>query len=296
MNYKEDLTCKNCKIILNEPISLPCGCWICNHHVTHECAKRKKTIKCISCKKYYYIPQDGYRINKTAKKLLEQEMFLSQEEKQFKESLQHEFNELQRQLETIKTNTHERFNEIRVKIETRNSLLKLQIDNISNQIITTLNEREEKILLEINHIQLETHFKKVLNDIHQSSFNLTKLNELKHSMHTTMAEKFQMISNQLNSIDFEPNKIDLDTKVFGKLEMMNERIISPKILSSHQSLELMDLCEFGLDDKFKLIYAASGDEFSSRDFHAKCDNRSKTLIVIKSEPFGYIFGGYTEAT
>ena len=81
MNYKEDLTCKNCNIILDEPISLPCGCWICNHHVTHECAKRKKTIKCVSCNKYYYIPKDGYRINKTAKKLLEQEMFLSQEEK-----------------------------------------------------------------------------------------------------------------------------------------------------------------------------------------------------------------------
>ena len=296
MNYKEDLTCKNCNIILNEPISLPCGCWICNHHVPHECAKRKKTIKCVSCNKYYYIPKDGYRINKTAKKLLEQEMFLSQEEKQFKESLQLELNDLQRQLEALKTNANERSNEIRIKIETRNSQLKQQIDNISNQMITTLNETEENILFEINHSQLETHFKKVLNDNQQSPFNLIKLNELKDSMHSTLTEKFQLLSNQLKSIDFEPNKIDLDTKLFGKLEMMNERIISPKILSSHQSLELMDLCEFGLDDKFKLIYAASGDEFSSRDFHAKCDNRSKTLIVIKSEPFGYIFGGYTEAT
>lgn len=43
----------------------------------------------------------------------------------------------------------------------------------------------------------------------------------------------------------------------------------------------------------KLIYRGSRDGFLDLNFHYRCDNRGKTLILIKSFN-GEIFGGYTD--
>ena len=71
MSIKEELICNRCKIILEEPVSLPCGCFICNDHITQQ-LKKNKEIKCISCNKIHQIPLEGFRVNKMAKKLIEQ--------------------------------------------------------------------------------------------------------------------------------------------------------------------------------------------------------------------------------
>ena len=55
---------------------------------------------------------------------------------------------------------------------------------------------------------------------------------------------------------------------------------------------LKTLCNF-INKSFKLIYRASRDGFSANSFHLKCDNRSKTLTVIKSNN-NNIFGGYSD--
>ena len=56
----------------------------------------------------------------------------------------------------------------------------------------------------------------------------------------------------------------------------------------------MNLCEFPKDQKFKLLYRASEDGFSSTKFHEKCDGIKNTLTIIKST-YDDIFGGYTGA-
>lgn len=47
--------------------------------------------------------------------------------------------------------------------------------------------------------------------------------------------------------------------------------------------------------QFKLIYRASRDSFTASAFHSRCDYKSRTLTVIRSQS-GNIFGGYTTAT
>jgi hypothetical protein len=54
------------------------------------------------------------------------------------------------------------------------------------------------------------------------------------------------------------------------------------------------LCELDKNKKLSLIYRGSRDGFSAGDFHSKCDGKSPTLTVIKTD-HGYIFGGYTQA-
>ena len=41
-----------------------------------------------------------------------------------------------------------------------------------------------------------------------------------------------------------------------------------------------------------MIYKATVDGFKGSDFHRKCDNKGKTLTLIKTTK-GYIFGGFT---
>jgi len=43
------------------------------------------------------------------------------------------------------------------------------------------------------------------------------------------------------------------------------------ILSNEQINELMKLCQFSLNQKWKLLYRASVDGFGSDHFHKKCD-------------------------
>ena len=54
------------------------------------------------CNKFHNIPRDGLKAIKTAKKLFEQEIYLSNDEKQLKNSIQNEFNHLKNQSEPIR--------------------------------------------------------------------------------------------------------------------------------------------------------------------------------------------------
>ena len=53
--------------------------------------------------------------------------------------------------------------------------------------------------------------------------------------------------------------------------------------------------EIPIDQKWDLLYRATRDGFEAADFHAKCDGKSKTLVIVKAES-GNVFGGYTDCT
>lgn len=56
---------------------------------------------------------------------------------------------------------------------------------------------------------------------------------------------------------------------------------------------LVNLFRFNSNENWKLLYRGSRDGFEASDFHKKCDNKPKTLTIVKSTT-GCIFGGYTE--
>ena len=63
-----------------------------------------------------------------------------------------------------------------------------------------------------------------------------------------------------------------------------------------RTIELIKLCEFNTNNKFKLLYWASRDGFRGSDFHSKCDDRPNTLTLFKASGSSFIFGGYTLAS
>ena len=66
------------------------------------------------------------------------------------------------------------------------------------------------------------------------------------------------------------------------------------MLDSTMTKNLLDLCEFPLDSKWKLLYQASRDDFTASAFHSKCDYYPNTLTIVKSRN-GNIFGAYANA-
>lgn len=70
---------------------------------------------------------------------------------------------------------------------------------------------------------------------------------------------------------------------------MNSNIIDSQDLKS----ELAKVCEFQINQRFELLYRGSEHNFSWTEFHRKCDNKSPTLVIVKSVD-GCIFGGYTK--
>ena len=64
-------------------------------------------------------------------------------------------------------------------------------------------------------------------------------------------------------------------------------------MDKNKALDLLNLCNFSLKDKFKLIYRATRDGFSSKNFHNNCDGIAKTLVLIKVKENDSVFGGYT---
>lgn len=92
-------------------------------------------------------------------------------------------------------------------------------------------------------------------------------------------------------------KIELDT-ITSLLDqdLLNCYSLAPStILTYRYKKNLEKLCNFTNKTKWEMLYRASKDGFTAKNFHQKCDGSNNTLTIIKSTE-GYIFGGYTEAT
>ena len=68
-----------------------------------------------------------------------------------------------------------------------------------------------------------------------------------------------------------------------------------RILDSN-FITFMDLIDLPYEWNWKLLYRATRDGFQAKDFHLLCDRKSPTLVILKTNTNGYVFGGYTEAT
>ena len=60
-----DLICKfqDCKLILKNPITMPCGNSICKHHLK-QYEKSDQKFNCLLCKNEHEIPENRFNINK----------------------------------------------------------------------------------------------------------------------------------------------------------------------------------------------------------------------------------------
>ena len=68
-------------------------------------------------------------------------------------------------------------------------------------------------------------------------------------------------------------------------ELFNDSLV----LDENEQINLIGITN---SKESELIYRATRDGFGSVQFHAKCDDKAKTVSIIKNN-LNYVFGGYT---
>ena len=314
-SLKSKYTCSHCTRILKEPILMPCSDNICAEHLN------LTQIKCSKCIEVFDVKSLKIQSNKSLKKLLDDQLYLSSEEKklkrQIKESI-HNFHHLNATLNENKINLEmvcfDYFQELCRQID-----LHREESIPFVYAITTLSTLNEKYLEIIKQIKTFEYFKcesrqielktceQDLNDLEEifrdPTLSVYSIKQILSNKEKNKTEKeYQLnemlrIKEHLQTNEFKPC---FDSLEFGRLYLFKYPYDSFKsqILrgDNNQAFELVKLCEFNFSDQWRLIYRGTRDGFEAHEFHDKCDDLKNTLCIVKSQKFGYIFGGYTEVT
>ena len=86
---------------------------------------------------------------------------------------------------------------------------------------------------------------------------------------------------KINSLSVNFGVIDIDSKIIDNPKDIN--FVIKEIESNNNKI-----------NNITLIYRAKEDGDTIEKFHSKCDNKSNTLMIIKTTK-GYIFGGFTKS-
>ena len=107
-----------------------------------------------------------------------------------------------------------------------------------------------------------------------------------------MLSDFDNIKELLKENEFKTGDAYCED-MFGELNLYDVNFwpLKSKIVNAQQWNDLMELCEFPVEDKWTLIYRGSADGFGANDYHSKCD--TYTLTIIKVNGSSNIFGGFT---
>ena len=307
MSLKLELTCGYCSKIYSNPFSLPCNDTICQEHLIEA-----NTIKCATCGEEFTVKDNEFiRPIKVIKSLIDKEMFLSENEKVLKKSIETSLNdfynlyaEFMKFKSSLDLTCFNHFQEIRRKIDLQREELKQQIDKIALSMIEQTKKFESKYAksLKENVENISNLFARNTLQIEQKNLNETfrdptltldaiqKMHSLQLSKIKDLQTQMDEVKSNLKSNDFNAMLKLVDKNSFGSLNLNDQ--FNSFILDVDQSCELLKLCEFNTNDKWALLYRGSRDGFGAKDFHGKCDGKSSTLTIIKPKDSCNIFGGF----
>jgi len=312
------LDCKNCEERLDEPKLLLCGNSICSRCALSIQINTNKNFDCLVCKDKHEMPKNGLPINIALKELLSCEPANVSRGKAY-DSLQATLKEfiskrniLKNRLDNREDFVKEHCINLRSQVKLITEDLHAHIDRFNEQIISEIDTYEESTI-KYNVINNESlrRFQLFVEELDKFRLKTTNyLNELnlndeklKYSNREALLLKDKTESLTLNLKDFilnesilgfEPNKEGISKSILGELKITKTNHFESFILPDMNKVnELFNLCEFASNQKFSLIYRASQDGFEAAKFHAKCDDKPNTFIIVKSQN-GNVFGGYTE--
>jgi hypothetical protein len=285
----------------------------------------RKIIKCFFCEKIHYFPDDGeeFPVDKLISLLLN--MRISGEHGAAKES----FDDVSQLLEKLLKLDREGyaidyFEKVEAQIQVEKELKQRELTAYYQKLVAEVQQRKITCLnnLRTNH-RLNSELEAIKRQLSEYENKLKRENvdfvlktlsggeakwrEIKTEC-TAILEKSNNLREQLTSsiigdqlVEFisrqsaDDNTISPLENIYGHLKNISKSspIDSSILVSSQMQQDLLALCKRE-ERKFLLIYRATRDGFSAANFHAKCDNRAKTLTIIKTTR-GFVFGGYTDA-
>ena len=308
--------CSRCLETLDEPRILPCGETVCSRCLSFIYVENKK-FNCIMCSKQHTMPDEGLPLNKTVLNLLSiqpSQVYRSHSVEELKQTLDIMLKKI--------TQMHYSLDHGVDKIKEQCIELKKDVQLATEEAIQQLIICSDEMLKEIDQFEADTrkaytqtentnHLKEMVDEIskklksfHSECTEYLKqaqindqeiLNAKKHA--AILNEKAELGEFYLNNFIFNGctprftfNRNKLERNLLGSLDLEG---IKSNILSPQLMMQLIRLCEFPLEKKWKLLYRASEHSFGVGQFHARCDRKPNTLVIIKSTN-GNVFGGYTE--
>lgn len=306
----ELLKCKKCKERLDEPRIVGCGAAICSACVSNlNINQTSKKYDCVVCSRSHQMPDENLPVSESLLVLLSMqpnEVYRSKSVELFKDSL----NDIYSKMNSINYGVNNGLDQIKeycfdlrheVQLTTEQSIQKIYGTN--EKFIKKIDDYEKERIenFQIND-QMKESFIKLIKELETFYYKWTKyLSQIKiddQEIAEANEYAFQLIqkSNEtkfkLDNLIFDGCLLkfeSMELNELGSLKCYNLR----SILTDKQMNELLKLCGFNLDLKWKIVYRASENGFSSAAFHTLCDDKTNTLTVIKSLN-GYVFGGFTE--
>jgi hypothetical protein len=320
INLKSTLTCSYCSKLYKDPIELPCSHHLCTKHLTEKNVAQQNRIKCIECKQEFTVKDNDFKLNSFVKKLLDDHLYLSNEELSLKNKIEdsiRKFFQMYEEFTLIKTaldlDVHEHFQGIRRNIDKHREELKENIDDIYMEMIektkkfeaTYLKSLEDKLEASLKSFEttsLEKSLKETAESFRNPNLLIDSIRDMQCQQEEAIAElklkldeQSQVKDNLIGMNEFKPN-LSFNQYSFGQLHLNEYSSNDPfksNILSGKQASELIKLCEFSLKDKWTLLYRGTRDGFGARVFHSKCCGHSNTLAILKAHGTSFIFGGFT---
>lgn len=211
---KSIFNCDQCSDILVNPITIACGNSICMKHLDKLVEKRSKKeseYKCEICHNNHSIPKEGFIVNKRIQSGLDIELNtlkLTPAFDECKKALE-EARASAAKIESLEKNSENDINEyfanIVKQVDLRREMLKVKIDNHSDEIINSINKTQ------LNCIKHAKEINKFSKDIGASK---TELNELAKSFDTIEIndKKFENIKCSAETITKKFDNIHVDYK------------------------------------------------------------------------------------
>lgn len=316
---KSILNCNVCNKLLTQPIALPCGETVCYKHLSNMIEQDTlfSTIKCSLCEKDHVVPEEGFQTLKSIDKLLEIEVNKIDLGPKFNEcnetidylKISETIDYLMNDIEEMKNDPenfiYSYFSELKKEVDIQRETLKLNIDSYYEEMIINIESSEcesKKLAKKMNDISDRLQkYKEELNELIEE-FDTFEINDAKYDSIHSKAESYkpkyekmvvEIKNHLLGECSHEFVPIELNIKdLFGSYTIHSFN--SSNILTKVSSKNLIQLCGFSFEQKWKLVYRATVNGFGAQEFHDKCDGVKNTLTIIKSTS-GYVFGGYTNA-
>ena len=233
----ENLICQydKCKLILQDPINLPCGRTFCSKHL-YENVLAVNEFKCYFCDRHHKIDIDEFETNEIINKLIESLIDSNPTRKQIRKLFSN-LEELIKENELFNPNGYvsDYFKIIRQKVIQHRDNLINKIKTQSGKIIDFLREKEKKCKLNIvkltnnNKIDLDEFKYNELplwkKQIRMANFDQTNLDKLLIEINEKINDiqlQIQTFKNDLllnESIEFEKYQQNDDMMIFGVLDI-----------------------------------------------------------------------------
>lgn len=176
------------------------------------------------------------------------------------------------------------------------------MDTILKNMDTDLNHLSDHYSTISHHFeQIKGSFKDVIESANVNFFkskatvalDSTEIDRIIKRFGEYLTELKKMKGDFVNEVEKFEAPFRNHADIVNQMQASRLTILNLNYMDGSQTKTLINLLKFG-PTNWKLLYSGSRDGFGSKDFHSRCDYKSPTLTIIKSEN-GNIFGGYTEA-